>query len=464
MKYASFFLQWLYGGKNLEIPDWQIIANQHLQTMNNGYHPGRFINCIEITMHAYKALLSNKGIFFPNVTPLPTIPPRIPGYISQVDSRMVLLDGSKRAHYSRMYNQNYAQLLEYIETNNFSVYSHLIILAQLKKIPGGHALSGIVVPNESNEGIRVYLYDAQGFLPEAWLYPEQFDEFYSIESVYVYDSEDSKTAVKAFIDRCKTEASSIDDKPEQTSVIASQTISEIEVIKAKLIEFIKLELFRLEAKLIVSPHNDTTYLQDKIDKYKKILVELIDNKSDDEPHLSIAKIFVRTAKTVKNHCYSYNWFDPQSLIHFRHYFEKFISHKKFQEKPSINAITDYIAIYLIYEIIRLSLINEYTNSYIDGKVELLIDQLRDLFSEKNDTNHLKNCLIEIQKISSMTRHWFGFYTAATSSNLFDMYLKSVLEDLNEILIEFKGLENDWVELEDGLSNLENISLNGGVGE
>ncbi len=457
MKYASSFLQWLYGGKNLEMPSWQIIANQNLQIMNNGFHPGRFINCIEITMHAYMALLSNKGIFFPNVTPLPTLPPRIPGYISQMNSRMVVLDGSKKAHYSRMYNQNYAQLLEYLETKKFSVYSHLIIFAQLKKIPGGHALSGIVVPIESNEGIRVYLYDAQGFLPDAWLHPEQFDEFYSIDSVYVYDSEDSKTAVKAFVDRCKTEAYSIEDEPEQTSKITSQTISEIEVIKAKLLEFIKLELFRLEAKLIVSPHNETLYLQDKIGEYKKILIELIDNKSDDESHLLIAKIFVRTAKTVRNHCYSYNWFDPQSLVHFRHYFEKFISHQKFQEKPSINTITDYIALYLIYEIIRLSLINEYTNSYIDGKVKLYIDQLRNLFSENNDRNHHKNCLIEIQKISSTTRHWFGFYTAATSSNLFNMYLKPIQEDLNEILIELKDLENDWVELDDDLST-ENIPV------
>ncbi len=69
MKFASLFLQYLYGGKDLPQPKWLELANRKLQAMNTGYHLGRFVNCLEITMHAYKALLENQGTFFQQLPP-----------------------------------------------------------------------------------------------------------------------------------------------------------------------------------------------------------------------------------------------------------------------------------------------------------------------------------------------------------------------------------------------------------
>ncbi|CEK11551.1 hypothetical protein [Legionella hackeliae] len=439
----STILQYIYGGKDFVQPQWQLIATQHLKKMNEGYHLGRFINCIEITVHAYKAITTTKGNFFPNVTPLPSLPPLIPGYMEHLQSRMLLLDNTKNAQYHWMSGCSYEQLFSFIADKAIPLYSHLIVFAKLKKLPGGHALSAIVVPNAATSGFELFFYDAQGFLPDSWLHAEQFDEFYSVESLYVYDSEESRNGTKNFIDKCKSEALSPANLAEnKKSKPPTSVMNYPALIKEKLKEFVELELFRLEAKFIVASGYDTSWLQKKMEEYERILDELFAEQAGQEIYLMVAKLFIQTAKLVKNHSYSYNWFDPQSLKHFRLYFEKYISLEKIQTKQSIDEQKNYIASYLICEIMRLSLLNEYTNIYIDKKVDLYLQQLKNLFSKPNTTGSLIKIIKDISKISSIARHWFSFYGANSSSIVFDTYIKPLQKCLVQSAqqtLEFGGI-------------------------
>lgn len=423
MKFASAFLQYLYGGKNLEQPEWLSVAMQKLQTMNAGYHWGRFINCIEVTLHAYHALLENQGSFFPSVTPLPTFPPLIPGYMGQLHPRMIAMDETKTGYHLSGYNLNYAQFVQHLTNKQIPAYSHLILFAALKKIPGSHALSGFVVPNDAGNGIEVHLYDAQGFLPDAWLHPEQFDEFYALEVCYVYDSEKTQKGVKIFIDECK---SVVLNTPNQEKT-EQDAPNDLTLMREKLREFIKLELFRLEAKLIVATTQDTRSLQDKINEYKELLSQLVTTKFPSNAYQLTADFFVKTAKIAKNHHYSYNWFNPQSAENFHTYFKKFIPHRSFQGAYTIDAMTHYIASYLTHEIARLSMLNEYMNRSIEEKIALYTKELEHLFSQEASTSTLNTRLEEIKKISAKPRHWSTMYLTATSSTSFDIYLKALHE-------------------------------------
>lgn len=440
MKLASTFLQYIYGGKNLEQPEWLSIAMQKLQTMNAGYHWGRFINCIEVTLHAYNALLENQGTFFPNVTPLPTLPPLIPGYIEQLHPRMLTMDETKISYRLSGYGLNYTQFVNYLTNKQIPAYSHLILFATLKKIYGSHALSGFVVPNEAGNGIHFHLYDAQGFLPDTWLHPEQFDEFYSFEMCYVYDSKKTQNAIKIFIDECKSAAL---NRSEQEKTTEDET-QKPDLMREKLYEFIKLELFRLEAKLIVASTQNTTALEDKINQYKEILSQLITNKFEQNTYQLTADFFVKTAKIAKNHHYSCNWFNPQSSENFYAYFKKFIPHTSFQGAYTVDAITQYIAMYLTHEIARLSMLNEYTNSYIEEKIALYTKELENLFFQAANLSLLNTRLEEIKKISAIPRHWSTMYLPTTSSTSFDTYLKPLQEHLiNEMQAE--ELNENWVD-------------------
>ena len=442
MKFASSFLQYLYGGIELPQPKWLTVAYNKLQALNTGYHFGRFVNCIEVTMLAYKTILENQGTFFPSVTPLPTLPNLIPGYLSKLHTRFIALDTSQKARSLHVSNFSYAALCQYIRENQIPAYSHLIIFAQLNKLPGGHALSGLVVPDESETGVTVYLYDAQGFLPDTWLHPQQFDEFYTIDTVYIYASEETQLAVKTFVDQCKLTVKDSNNQEQPLAPVGkSEPSHDIEQMQEKISEFIRLELFRLEAKLMVSqqtPHEQ----EKKVTTYQTLLAELIHPAPQKDPYLLTAELFIQTGKIVKNHSYSYNWFDPQSLEHFRKYFEKFMTHQPFQGEFSLEAATQYLKHYIIREITRLSLLNEYNNGYIDSKIDLYLKQLEKLLPVEQDRQELLTVISDLSKIATQTRHWLNFYSQATSASLFTAYLRPIEEQLRHP-IGTKSLENDW---------------------
>lgn len=237
MSFAATILQFLYGGKDYEKPSWQRVAEQRMRTTNHGFHPGRFVNCIEITMQTYKALLLRSPVF-PSTSPLPTLPPFIPGYLASVHKRILSLDESKPAYFFEGNNGSYSALKTILKKNNVPSYSHLIIMAHLKKLPGGHALSGIVLPKESESSL--YLYDAQGFLPESWLDENQFDEFYSVSHVYVHDSETSLQAIEAFIEQCNRD-SVLSMVPLKEAQSSDKQLLPAALLGKRLLEFVKLE-------------------------------------------------------------------------------------------------------------------------------------------------------------------------------------------------------------------------------
>ena len=435
MKFASLFLQYLYGGKDLPQPKWLELANQKFQAMNMGYHLGRFVNCLEITMHAYKALLENQGTFFPTVTPLPSLPNFIPGYLQSLYPRFISLDETKRARSFFISEFNYAQLATYLAELEIPAYSHLIIFAKLNKLPGSHALSGLILPDETGNGIRIYLYDAQGFLPDAWLHPEQFDEFYTLEKIFIYDSERTQRAVKTFVKQCQFETAN-------THEVSSQAPEPcMNSMKTKLMEFLRLEIFRLDAKAIVASQQDTLWQQEKIEAYYTCLNELHD--PDKDPYLLTAEQFIQTATIVKKHSYSYNWIDPQSLEHLRTYFNQILLLQPFQAEFALEPIRDYLKRYLICEIGRLSLLNEYSNEHIDKKINLYFEQLELLTATEHDTERLLSRINNIQRIASTTRHWLTFYSQATSASLFDDYLRPVQQLLQDEVKRRSAEEETW---------------------
>lgn len=421
MKFASYLLQSLYGGKEAEQAeqaDWQKIANQRLQTINYGYHPGRFINCIEIAMHAYKALLTTQGSLMSAATPLPMLPPHIPDYLEHLHERMLNLDESKKAKFYFRAKLAYQEIVDFIVPHQLPLYSHLILFADLKKLPGGHVFSGIILPDQSAIGFKLYFYDAQGFIPESWFSVEQFDEFYSVSHFYVHDSDASQQAIKAFINSCQLAV----DKPELQGS-GDKSINELGIAKLRLLEFIRLELFRLEAKVNVTVVSSTIAVQDKIKEYNSIYEELHEDKGEYGSYLSFARLFIKTAAAVKNHSYSYNWFDPQSLVHFRSYFEKLFLPVSLEAGAEQPVLTVSIANYLLNEITRLAMLNELSNSAIETKITAYFEQLEALLTRDVSLADLKSRLQKIKDISGMTRHWLSFPFAAASSAQFNTHLQ-----------------------------------------
>ncbi|BCA93928.1 hypothetical protein TUM19329_02890 [Legionella antarctica] len=422
MSFAATILQFVYGGIDYDKPLWQLIAEQRMKTTNNGLHPGRFVNCIEITMHAYKALLLQSPVF-PSTSPLPTLPPFIPGYLAAVHKRILSLDESKQAYFFEEKNCSFSTLKTILKKNNVPFYSHLIIMASLKKLPGGHALSGIVLPN------GLYLYDAQGFLPEAWLDENQFDEFYSISHVYVHDSETSLKAIEVFIEQCKSE-SALPMSPLKEIQPNDEPLLPPVLLGQRLLEFVQLELFRLQAKATIAAGIEQPYLQEKIKEYGQISDDLLNTESNTNLLVSRIKTLVNTAKIVKCHRYSLNWFDPQSLDYFRTFFTPHSEIKVYTGTSSFIEINEYLQSYLMHEIIRLCLLNELDNKYIENKINNFIEELEYLVSGQLNGAHLDSTLERINTLSTQGRHWFGIWGSKS-----ELHYKTYLEPIKNILID-----------------------------
>lgn len=421
MSYAAIVLQWLYGGHDYEMPQWQRVARERLQTMNQGWHPGRYINCIEITIQALKTLLTHSPVF-PLANPLSKLPFWVSDYANNAHERMLNLDETRRATMMKIEGMPSKVFHDYLFVNQFPLYTHMIILAELKKIPGGHALSAILLPDERYEGrTRIFFYDAQGFLPDSWLDPEQFDEFYTINYVYFYDSPTVQEAMQRFINSCKSA------EPQLQAIAESS--SRQSQIREHMIEFVKLELYRLQTKPIVSPGSNTEYLEEKIEAYEKVFSALI-SKSDVEPLiLSNARLLWSIAQTVKCHRYSFNWFDPQSFKHFCGFFSAYSKQLSLRSDLSLESPIEVIANFLLAEVIRLCLINEYSNYYLDQKIEAYIGLLERLLSLPATQADLNILLQDIQKNSSTPRHWSGALWGSCSQSIYDEYLKPLADYL-----------------------------------
>ncbi len=295
----------------------------------------------------------------------------------------------------------------------------------------------MVIPEETGDGVRIYLYDAQGFLPDAWLHPDQFDEFYTLEKIFVYDSVHTQEAIKAFVEQCQAETNTsqeISSPPPKPSM---------NTIKTKLVEFIRLEIFRLEAKALVTSQQDMPWQQEKIAAYYTCLNNL--NELNKDPYLLTAEQFIQAARIVKKHSYSYNWFDPQSLEHFRTYFNQFFLLQPFQAEFALESVSEYLKLYLICEVGRLCLLNEYSNEHIDKKINFYMEQLTYLTTGEHDAERLLNRINNIQKIASTTRHWLTFYSQAASASLFDDYLQPV-QQLLQREIKRSGIEEESWEM------------------
>lgn len=115
----------------------------------------------------------------------------------------------------------------------------------------------------------------------------------------------------------------------------------------------------------------------------------------------------------------------------------------FQAEFALEPIRDYLKRYLICEIGRLSLLNEYSNEHIDKKINLYIEQLELLTATEHDTERLLSRINNIQRIASTTRHWLTFYSQATSASLFADYLRPVQQLLQDEVKRRSAEEETW---------------------
>jgi hypothetical protein len=425
MKLAQTILQILYGGKDTR-PEWQIKATNALQELNWGYHPGRFINCIEITMHAFKCITLSKGELKFNVTPLPNLPPFLAEYHSQkLDKRFrELEDDKKPVKWQKLSKEgSYSSLINWLKTSHIPAYSHFILFTNLKKLPGGHVISGIVLP-EDEKGLSVFLYDAQGFIPDAWLSAEQFDEFYEVMYFYVYQSELTRQSVEHFVNQCQQPQY---DEPKV--LVTDHSANGLSLIKDKLISFIELELFRINAKQLVSGGNDK-YTQVKIESYQVVLSHLSKTNDSELTYSWIAKKAFELAQIAKQHCYSSNWLDPQSLNHYRTYFQAEITHMNYEGQPEIDACLPFIKQFLLGEIIRIGMVNEWSSTEIENKVDKLIQHLEALQQEALTEDQLLTILSNLQQTCCQKRHTFGFFTPE-SATAFNHYVLPIQESIEK---------------------------------
>lgn len=423
MKYAQAFLQFLYGGIDTR-PDWQICATNTLQELNWGYHPGRFINCIEISMHAFKSILLSKGKLRFSVTPLPTIPPFIPGYTEKLYERFSTLENEDRRVCRQRLGSGgtYQALLDWLSEHNVPAYSHFILLTDLKKLPGGHVISGVVLSSD-DKGLSVFLYDAQGFIPDAWLAEEQFDDYYSIDFFFIYQSELTRESVRSFVNQFQSPKADL-HAPKIEERFKSHSL----LLRDKLLSFIELELFRLNAKQLVAAKEDEN-ITAKIKDYQNVLGNLSKKADLEITYSFIARCLLETSQIVKQHSYSLNWFNPQSFSHFMIYFQDEVNHSPFNSSAELGVYIDYLNHFLIFEIIRICMINESTNIKVDKKVEKLIGHLEEMEQDELQETQLLEIIHKLKQTCCERRHMFGFYTpeSAIAFNNYILPLQSVIE-------------------------------------
>ncbi|OJY42257.1 MAG: hypothetical protein BGO90_01935 [Legionella sp. 40-6] len=420
MNFATYFLQTLYGGVSRPIPSWLKNMHKILQRMNKGYHPGRFINCIEVSLNAFKTLLENQGNYLPHVAPLSNFPPFISNYMEQLAIRIQELDHEKPITVNA-WGYTYERLLNYITTHEIPFYSHLLVFADLKPLPGGHVFSGIVVPDAHNKPI-VYFYDAQGFLPETWLHPEEFDQFYTLETVYIHQSPDTQKAIKKFIHFCQNHDSinlNLDIKQEENFFM---------LLQQRLQEYLKLECFRLQSNRFTS-NNQSALLQAKLDQYEHLLEEITPAALSPER----LGIFIKqTALVAAHHVYSFNWFNPQSFIHFFENSKDLVKHEHYTGITDITEMKNYLNAYLLKEILRLSQRNDATN-YTLNKVEQYCSLLQELNQQEIDEEYLSRMLHKIHYLSQKSCHWLGMIKSPLSLMNYEEYLKPLEERIDAFL-------------------------------
>ena len=419
MNYAQTVLQLIYGGNDTR-PEWQKNATRNLQEINWGYHPGRLINCIEISIHAYKTILLSQGLLKISVPALSNIPLFIPGYAQQMMRRLSLAE-SELLPVSRQQLKSagsYQNLIDWLINKNVPAYSHLIILTKLQKLPGGHVISGIVLPSKEM-GYELFLYDAQGVMPDGWLAKDQFDEFYAIEQFFVYQSEQTRQSTTHFLKQFLQ--TTPDNTPQEK---ANKPINKPKEFREKLLSFIKLELFRLSAKQIVSATEDD-YTTGKINDYQQIYQELFEINEKEITYAALVQSLLKTAKIAKQHCYSYNWKSPQSLAYYKQYFQNMVCHRQFTEDATPLAFQKYLIQFLVNEITRICMVNETFNTEIEKKAEKLFNHLQSLEVLQPDVQLLMELAKTIEATCQEGRHTITFYSPE-SATAFNTYVAPIL--------------------------------------
>lgn len=417
MKIAAYLLQTIYGGEDKLTPLWLKNFSTLLQKMNHGYHPGRFINCIEVSLIAFKTILENKGNYLPAVSPLPTLPPFIPNYMERLEQRIQSLDTEEPLIVRNI--ESYGELNQYIINYQIPLYSHLLVQANLKLLPGGHAFSGIIAPDE--QGLpKIYFYDAQGFLPEAWLHPEEFDKFYTLENVYIHQSSKTLTAIAEFIRFCQKE----DLHMHALAPIDEDTNSFAVLLQQRLQAYLFLEYFRLQANFIICSEK-SEFLQKKLHQYET-LVEEIQNSAILAPE-KLAKLIIEISSIAKQHVYSFNWFNPQSFTHFLENSKELISHQKYEGPLNdLTAIRNYVNVYLLKEILRLAQRND-SSTYTLDKMKRFTQIATELNGQPLSGALISQILERIQHSSKVNCHWLGMLSVSTSALNFNNYIQPIYE-------------------------------------
>ncbi|MBN9231788.1 MAG: hypothetical protein J0I93_13195, partial [Legionella sp.] len=133
-----------------------------------------------------------------------------------------------------------------------------------------------------------------------------------------------------------------------------------------------------------------------------------------------------------HHVYSFNWFNPQSFIHFFENSKDLVKHEHYKGITDITEMKNYLNAYLLKEILRLSQRNDATN-YTLNKVEQYCSLLQELNQQEIDEEYLSRMLHKIHYLSQKSCHWLGMIKSPLSLMNYEEYLKPLEERIDAFL-------------------------------
>ena len=195
-------------------PQWMSDVREDLKQINDSYHPGRILNCLAVSVRIIELLVQenkNLSIKAPTFSLNPCFSQR---YFRNIHQWMYTLDpnllkGNPLPNIELGFNE----LSRVINQYEIQPFTPFLLCCRLKKIFGaGHALCGIVVPDEKTDGVKLFLFDAHGLVPETWLEPTIFSKYYQIETFYFFISQNSRNNTQKYLNQFASFCSTANQK------------------------------------------------------------------------------------------------------------------------------------------------------------------------------------------------------------------------------------------------------------
>ena len=182
-------------------PQWMSDVREDLKQVNDSYHPGRILNCFAVSVRIIEFLVQqnkNASLKAPTISLNPCLSQR---YFRNILQWMYTLDPNLLKG-TPLPNKKlgFHELSQVINQHEIQPFTPFLLCCRLKKIFGaGHALCGVVIPNEKADGVKLFLLDAHGLVPETWLEPNVFSKYYQIDVFYFFTSQQSRNNTQKYL-------------------------------------------------------------------------------------------------------------------------------------------------------------------------------------------------------------------------------------------------------------------------